>query len=304
MQEQQQNGSNGLIKFLIGLFTGAAVAAPVTALVVKKICDEDKKQAVAKASEEAENRGIQAATEKAQEWIKEHSATPGRAISEPNRGISDDILAKTEEGNQIAYSVTEPNGNVTYYIYYNSDGKPIAGRYEMEKPIDPEVERQLAEIESPPEDIPDEDDLENYDLKIDDEEASQEAREFSEQHVQYLDMIERYRDSGGAIPPMTISREQFENEHIYEKNYINWYDGDDVFEENDTKIADPYYTFGFTSGNEMFSPERTANREDPDVCHVRNIRMSADFEITRVHGTYAQLIEDGEAYYNGEANSY
>ena len=149
---------------------------------------------------------------------------------------------------------------------------------------------------------PTEEDINDYDLRIDDEEATQEARQFSESRVQYLEMIRQYKNVNGDIPPMTISEEQFQNEHYLEKEYINWYDGDDVFEENDSKIEDPYYNFGFVSGKDMFSPSRVANREDPDICHVRNLKLSTDFEITRVHGSYSQMIEDGEVYYHGEAN--
>ena len=148
----------------------------------------------------------------------------------------------------------------------------------------------------------DDEDINNYDLSIDDEEATQGAREFSESRVEYLEMLRTYKNLNGDIPPMTISEEQFENEHIYEKHYINYYDVDDVFEENDAKLDDPYYLFGFVSGKEMFSPDRVVNREDPEICHVRNFKTSSDFEITRVHGSYSQMIEDGEVYYRGETN--
>ena len=53
----------------------------------------------------------------------------------------------------------------------------------------------------------------------------------------------------------------------------------------------------------MFAPARTDNREDPDICYVRNLKLSTDFEITRIHGSYAKLIEDGEAYFRGDTNT-
>ena len=282
MQEQQYTGNNvysydndsgtgGLAKFLLGLLTGAAIATPITALIVKKICDDDKQRAVQQAAIDGENRGIEAAVAVAKEEMAKGAGSAPEAIFEPNKGISEGNIAK-----EII------NGDV--YV------------------ADSTTETYLASLQNPTDDDGVDYDLENYDLKIDDEEATQEAREFSEAHAVYLDMVEKYKDSGG-IPPLVISREQFENEHFYEKCYINWYEDDDVFEEDDKQIEDPGYTFGFASGREMFSPDRVAVRDEPDICYIRNMKMSTDFEVTRVHGSYEKMIIDGEVYYHGEANS-
>ena len=280
MQEQQytgmpttysydgtSNNSGGLVQFLLGLFTGVAVAAPITALIVKKICDNDKQKAVEQARIDGENRGIEAAVAVAKEEMAKGAGTPPEAISEANRGISEAVFNYEEVGKE--YGIKD--------------------------------EAYLASLQGPTDDDGADYDIENYDLKIDDEEATREAREFSESHAIYLDMIEKYKDSGG-IPPLVISREQFENEHYHEKCYVNWYEDDDIFEEDDTKIEDPYYTFGFASGREMFSPERVAVRDEEDICYIRNMKMSTDFEITRMHGSYAKMVVDGEVYYHGEAN--
>lgn len=400
----QQTGGNGIVHFLVGLFTGAAVAAPVTALVVKKIGDKKKEKEVQRAYLEGENRGIQAATEQAQQWILQNGVqTPQNASKTASKaprsssGISDgqdikdeateasegqiegfsvdllehlveqdlrksgmseqyicmvideeegrpiresliqakavelkkQMMQKLAEGkmdipgevpkdlddivsdkkpeivkeqgsvisdsNDLEVVVEQPDGSFTYY---EPSGNPyLSGTIE-----DPEArkrfERIMAENESPSED-----DINDYDLTIDDEEATQEAREFSESHAQYIEMLNKYKNLNGDIPPMTISREMFENEHYLEKAHINWYEQDDVFEENDRRIEDPYYNFGFVTGRDMFAPARTDNREDPDICYVRNLKLSTDFEIARIHGSYAQLIEDGEAYYRGDTNS-
>ena len=58
------------------------------------------------------------------------------------------------------------------------------------------------------------------------------------------------------------------------------------------------YTFGFANGKEMFSAERTAVRDDPDICYVRNLGCSTDFEITRMSGSYKDMIVDGKIYYD------
>lgn len=268
----QQNQGNSLLKFLLGLFTGVAVATPVTALVVKKICDKNKEQEINNAITEAENRGIQAMAEVCMEEIKNGAEQANRAHFEASRSISDDKSTKVEE-------VSKNDGGSDYNEAY------------------------LASLQSPTDDDGTDYDLENYNLTIDDEEASQEASEFSDAHVKYLEMIERYKNVGGNIPPMAINREQFQNEHFFQKSYINWYEDDDVFEEDDSKIEDPVYTFGFVNGRDMFKPELTALRDEEDICYVRNMNMSTDFEITRVHGSYQKLVIDGEAYYHGEANS-
>lgn len=314
MQEQQyvnqmDNGQNpgqgnGLVHFLLGLLTGLAAAIPVTALAVKKWCDKDKAQAV----EEAENRGIQAGIAVALEESTNMAGSASRAYSEPNRGISEGISSATEdnpsvpvyiEGKQVGQYTS--NGmefntvNATDSGDISANGESAAASQGKDGY---DHEAYLASLQSPPDDDGIDDDIEKYNLTIDDEEATQEAAEFSDSRVQYLDMIERYRDKGGGIPPMTISREQFENEHYYEKCYINYYPDDDTFAEDDHVIEDPNYTFGFTSGREMFAPERTAVRDDPDICYIRNLACSTDFEITRMSGSYKDMVIDGGIYYS------
>ena len=426
---QQTGGNGGIVLFLIGLFTGAAVAAPVATLIAKKVGDNRRKSEVQKAYLEGERQGAQIVKEQARREVLENaSKTPSKAprsssgisddqdiekeareapdgISEALRGNDpffngipeeklmdlvnrdladegmsqegiirlnaaylkckdsgswaskddpegfqassyrmmlmakanhirtqivkkiaeekmdihgevpkdlDDIVAdekdkksadeiEKEQGSVISDSdnpevvMEQPDGSFTYFS--PSQNPYLNGQIE-----DPEArkkfEQHMAECESPSDD-----DINDYDLTIDDEEATQEAREFSESHAQYLEMVNKYKNMHGDIPPMTISREMFDNEHYLEKSFVNWYEKDDIFEENDKRIEDPYYNFGFVTGREMFAPGRTANREDPDICYVRNLKLSTDFEITRIHGSYAQLIEDGEAYYRGDTDT-
>ena len=321
MIEQQYQGMNigtnngnsamsPLVRFLLGLFTGAAVATPITGLVVKKICDRQKKEAVAKAAIEAENRGIQAAVEVAKDYIKQQGGSDSRAISEANRGILEAITDKVEEKvNELEkkeQQAEEPpiEVRIEHAPFTTFEGNKVSANnpYLQGEIPDPEArkayERMMAERQSPSEDDGiDPNAINDYELKIDDEEATQES------HAQYLEMLNTYKNVNGDIPPMVISREQFDNEHYLEKGYINWYEDDDVFEENNTKIDDPYYSFGFASGKDMFSPDRVVHRDDPDICHVRNLKLSTDFEITRVHGSYARLVLDGEAYYQGDTDS-
>lgn len=207
--------------WLIGLFTGGAVATPVTAFVTKKICDKKMAEAVAKASDEGESRGMNAMAEYAISQQKE------------------------------------------------------------------EAEKPMTEEEYGANSVPSEDDINNYDLSIDDVEATEEARERTEAHERYLDMIDKY-NGNTEIQPHIINGEQFITEQYMEKSYVNWYEADNVFEEDLEVIEDPYATFGVTDGHELF--KNAELREDPDICYVRNERVTTDFEITRVHGSYAEMV--------------
>lgn len=249
---------------------------------------ELRMNAVKKAAEKAKENIDKAASDEkgASENVSNEADNPVTAVASDDPNIP--VVNMVERDYSSGYATGSGVKGINSYF---------RGRIE-----DPEsraeFERKMAESTGPLDD----EDINNYDLSIDDEEATQEAREFSESRVEYLDMLRTYKNLNGDIPPMTISEEQFENEHIYEKHYINYYDVDDVFEENDAKLDDPYYLFGFVNGKEMFSPDRVVNREDPEICHVRNFKTSSDFEITRVHGSYSQMIEDGEVYYRGETN--
>lgn len=139
-------------------------------------------------------------------------------------------------------------------------------------------------------------DIFNYDISIDDSTIStysvtgddgNEDPETEEAHQRYLDMIDRYTNNE-ELPPRIISADEFLNEQFMEKSYVNWYEEDDVFEEDLHVIEDPFATFGVTSGRELF--KNAESRPDPDICYVRNERTTTDFEINRIHGSYAKLV--------------
>lgn len=203
--------------WFLGLFTGGAVAAPVTAFVCKNIYDKK----IAEAADKAETEGMVAMAQYAQEQIAQEQ-------KKENVMTEEDYAEPTE-----------------------------------------------------------------YDTSIDDEEETneQEAIERTEAHQRYLDMIEKY-DGNEEFSPYIINRDQYENEYGTNKSTVNWYDEDDVFEEDLKEIEDPFYTFGVTSGRELF--KNADLREDPDICYVRNERVTTDFEVNRIHGSYAKMVR-GEA---------
>lgn len=193
--------------WIIGLFTGGAVAAPVTAFVCKNIYE--------KKIEEAEDKAM---NDMAAYAVQQQSSI----VQEDKKLTEDDYAEKTE-------------------------------------------------------------DIHSYDLSIDDEESG----ERTAAHERYLDMIDKY-NGNAEIPPRIISSDEFINEQYMEKCYVNWYEEDDVFEEDLSVIQDPYTTFGVTSGRELF--KNADMRPDPDLCYVRNEKMSTDFEISRIHGSYREMV--------------
>lgn len=200
--------------WLIGLFSGGAVAAPVTALICKNVYE--------KKIDEAETRGMNAMAEYAVHQQKQ----PSGPLNE------EDYADKSED-----------------------------------------------------------EDISKYDLSIDNDEEDEAARERTEAHERYLDMIEKY--SGDDVnQPRIISADEFMNEQYMDKSYVNWYEEDDVFEEDLSVIEDPYATFGVTSGSDLFV--NADLRPDPDICYVRNERTTTDFEISRIHSSYSRTV-GGEA---------
>ena len=201
---------HGFRYWLIGLFTGGAVAAPITAIVCKNIYEKK----LAEATENGYNNGI---NDMAQ-YAVEHQTH---------------IVTNTETA------------------------------------------------------IPSEEDIDKYDLSIDDEEASEKDRERTEAHERYLDMIDKY-NGNDQLSPHVISAEDFDNESYMEKSYVDWYAHDNVFVKGLDVVDDPYLMFGVTDGNELF--KNSDIRNDPNIVYVRNEKISTDFEITRIFGAYSVMV--------------
>lgn len=204
------------IYWLLGVITGGAIAAPVTAVICKNIYEEKIEEA--------------------------------KAISAANAAKSEENAYNKGMNDMAEYAVTQ--------MQNNDDG------------------------------IPDAETINNYDLSIDDKTASEESRERTLEHERYLDMIEKY--NGSQVNCHIISVEDFESQNYTEKSYVNWYDQDDVFEEELSVIQDPYETFGVVSGQDLFKD--TDHRPDPNLVYVRNEKKLTDFEITRVHGAYSVMV--------------
>ena len=112
------------------------------------------------------------------------------------------------------------------------------------------------------------------------------------------DMIQRYDGTLADVAYM-IDAERFMDDHMNDKAYVNWYEKDNVFEEDLIVTKDPAQSFGTADGNDLFkSPEM---REDPDTVYIRNNKQCTDYEITRIHGSYSEMV--GGAKPIGQADS-
>ena len=145
------------------------------------------------------------------------------------------------------------------------------------------------------------DDIDNWDLEIQD---STEPEEKTMERERYLDEIDRYQ----AHPeegPRFVSRQEFEDENYLTKLYINWYEKDNVFIDSmdmDNEI-NSFDLLGVTNGKDLFNKNMDLDEDsfDPDVVYVKNFHYNVIAEVTRFHMAY-QEIRDGSAYLNGSTN--
>lgn len=206
-----------LTYWLVGLFMGAASAVPVTAYIVKKICDKDKSAALARQPLAV---------------VKKIEELDGGVRVETSFITSDDAYA-------------EPGS------------------------------------------IPTGEEIENWNLDIDDKDATEASQQAVIDQERYKDMIQRYNGDMANIPHM-IDAERFMDDQNYGKAYVNWYSDDNKFEEDLLEVDDPSSSFGVVNGADLFAD--TSHRDDPDIVFIRNEDLGTDFEITRIRGSFAQLV--------------
>lgn len=146
-------------------------------------------------------------------------------------------------------------------------------------------------------------DIENYDLSIDDESDSnlEEVEEMKEARERYLDQIDRYLGDP-TEGPHYISAQEFNEATMLDQVFINYYEGDNTFVDigDANKLVDPVTDFGTADGKELFA--KAGNRDELDTVHLCNLKMNAVYEITRYPQAY-ESIHDGSAFLNGNTVS-
>lgn len=146
--------------------------------------------------------------------------------------------------------------------------------------------------------VPSAEEINNYDLDIDDKEATERSQIPVEDIERLKDMIERY-DGTLADVAYVIDAERFMDDHMNDKAYVNWYEKDNVFEEDLIVTKDPVKSFGTADGSDLF--KSSGENDDPDTVYIRNNKQCTDYEITRIHGSYAEIV--GGAKPIGQADS-
>lgn len=161
-------------------------------------------------------------------------------------------------------------------------------------------------IPDPDGDIPSAEQINNWDLTVDDlskmyEESDKklgdEPEERTIERERYLREVERYRDN-----PRTgieyITEQDFSEESHLDKIYIDYYEQDNTFLQpldNDRKLEDPITDLGVSNGQVLFEH---AESDEPDIVHIKNFGQNFVAEITRYHKA-SSGISDGSAYMNG-----
>ena len=83
-----------------------------------------------------------------------------------------------------------------------------------------------------------------------------------------------------------ITSDEFSSQPEYDKETIFWYEDDSVFTNSSEELLD--------NSGDLFIPNPHLHfgegSEDPDVVFIRNDKMSVDYEIIRIHGSYAEIV--------------
>lgn len=337
-----QKGINKWVLFGLGGGLGLAGGVAWGYSLGKKETLRRAKEAIKRVRNEAWNEGSQIALDQAEEFINENMVLIGDTPEETRRNAEKAIAYKfgkqqEEVKEEKAEEVKSEKPAAESHIVQGAEGIiiPVSEERRISSEHEDEIREEIREkvmrlrkqglsnfdiarmtglaestVRKYTKDMPRpgyvevEEDIDNYDLSIDDDEAAdEEAREMTEAREEYLDHVERYLQNP-AEGPHYISQQEFNEEVYLEKVYVDYFEKDKVFVGNDdgTKpLEDPVTDFGTADGDELF--RNNPNREDEDIVTMRNFKMNAVYEITRHHGSYG-AVRDGSAYLNGNAAGY
>jgi len=333
------NNGNGINKWLLfGLGGGLGLAGGIGLgyTLGKKNGAVEAKEAFKKARHKAYmegfDEGFEEASAQAQAWIDENIVcvagdTP-EEIAENTAKLMKEKEEKEAEKNADKDHLEENNSKGSEETVHDQPSKSIATSFKtMTKEIEDfsqdlknrveelfldgmsraDISRILKIPESSVRELTKDliattnEDIENYDLSIDDESDSEEVEEMKEARERYLDHIDKYLGDP-TEGPHYISAQDFNEATMLDQIFINYYEGDNTFVDiGDTnKLVDPVTDFGTADGKELFA--NAENREEPDTIHMCNMKMNAVYEITRYEQSY-ESIRDGSAFLNGNTVS-
>lgn len=93
-------------------------------------------------------------------------------------------------------------------------------------------------------------------------------------------------DTRDLTKPHLITYDEYHDEEFFEKLELSYYEGDSVLADSrDVEVQDVEELVGH------FLPSNFGhNSEEPDCQLIRNPSLKADFEVTRVHGKYTEVV--------------
>lgn len=231
----------------------------------------------------------------------------GRKMT-PEETEDDLIFAVGPEGEKLKYPKA---------LFFNRNGEPLSEIMQRENvrnyERDPGRLRKLwmalgwgAYIPDP-EGLPEDEDINNWDLNIDDDEGKMlgdEPEERTRQREVYMNELRKYSMNPAAGEPRIITRREYEEECHLEKITVDYYAGDNTFVENEdfNHPIDAVTLFGVSNGNDLFAAkppfteEENGGPDDPDIVYVKNFAMNTVAEITRDKRSF-ESVRDGSAYF-------
>ena len=320
------NGINKWVLFGLGGGLGLASGIGLGYTLGKKHEAREASEAIKRARKKAYSDGFEDASAEAQAWIDENIVcvagdTP-EEIAENTAKLMKEKEEKEAEKNADKDHLEENNSKGSEEVVHDRPFESIATSEieDFSQDLKNRVEElfldgisraDISRILKIPESSVREwtkdliattnEDIENYDLSIDDESNSEEVEEMKEARERYLDHIDRYLGDP-TEGPHYISAQDFNEATMLDQIFINYYEGDNTFVDiGDTnKLVDPVTDFGTADGKELFA--NAENREEPDTVHMCNMKMNAVYEITRYEQSY-ESIRDGSAFLNGNTVS-
>ena len=320
MDKQQpkraQKAKNGfskgaIIGGLIGLAVGGTGGYFVARKQLLKKCREDVKKAYKRGYSKGEAEAESAAHEVIDEITKNTIVVDGnspediqKALKEHADKIEQRVVELWKQGDknihEIAKEVGLPESVTRQICFANGPEEPKKATVEViedhakaAEVLNDAYEKALGVPQNP-------DDIDDWDLSVDDEEAYKR----SEERARYFDMIDKYQQHP-EDGPMFITRKQFEEECYLQKDWVTYYAGDNVFasdQDADSKM-DAVSNFGVTNGNDLFDRGRSRindeDNDDDNIVYIRNFKMNTVYEITRTNESHARMMS-GEVYLDGE----
>lgn len=99
-------------------------------------------------------------------------------------------------------------------------------------------------------------------------------------------LVAPYKTNTSNELPFIISTSEWETQPEYQKETVYWYEEDSSFADVKEEIIDDPASLFVPNVHLHFGE----NSGDPDIVYVRNDKMGVDYELIRIHGSYATIV--------------